>query len=809
MSFVTPTARPSSASPRVPMVRERPPRPWSAAPPHGWLVLILTLLMSCCLPAALDASNWVTDADMVWSVAALAFVVGLLAARRGIGGLLGGLGIGVVGIIVASVDLLPPLPPARAGLVELIRRLRRQPARPIAGPFDIWWARESRVTHQVLDSLQAWWLHGAAGDAATDQRILLLLVAILIWLVVCQFTWAVYARVTPLLALLPLGTVLVTISVLSGRGAFATYLFLPAALLLVARLHLLALGRQWAARQTGRQHGVVARQLTAALCLTFLAGLLAVGLPVAPHNGLATRFWGVATPTWNRLQGRLSTAFQTGTVGGNNGLGLKLGGGLSKEAGRLVMYVATNEPPPAVRSGAAADQAPLPALHYFLGAAYADYSGQGWQTPSPTATSRTGVPLTAGGQPEYLGSVSGNETSRPLGANQPLAVAGPTDVQVVQHIQLAGSGSEHLLFAYSQALAVNQPVTVHSRGGFPDQITLVGGVTSYTVTSSVPQATAAQLRAAGAAYPASLAPYLARPNVPARVAQLAQQWAGGAASPYDQAMAIEAQLRRFPYTLNVPAPPAGRDPVDYFLFDLKRGYCEYDASAMVVLLRDLGVPSRIATGYAGGSYDAARQAYVVTEDDAHSWVQVFFPGIGWVNFEPTPANPELLPPTSTTGATARPAVMPAPLSPAGSPTVAPAAPAVPALLVMAALLLAAVAAVVVLLYRLRRAALPADELVRRRYAGLLRHGRWRGLGKHAEETPLEFAERLSARLDGDGSAAVRRLAVLYVGLQYGAHAVTGAERREAERAWRQARRGLWRRLATEVWANVRKAVYAG
>lgn len=806
MSFVAPTAHSSPASRTTTTLRGRSAEASSVAPLHGWLVLGIALLMSSCVPAALLASGWVTGAGMLWPVTALAFVVGMLAARRNVGGLLSGLAVGVVGIVVASAQLLPPWPPVRAGLTEAIRRLRHQPATAPAGPFDTWWAHELHMVDRSVAALQAWWQHGAAGDPATDQRILHLLVALLAWLVVCQFTWAVYARITPLLAILPLGTVLVTISVLSGRGAFATYLFLPLALLLLARLHLLALGRRAPARQTAGQRGVAARQLTSALCLALLAGLLAIGLPTAPQNGLATGFWSVATPTWNRLQQRVSAAFQSGTVGGNNGQGLQLRGALSSQAGRIVMYVATNEPPPSGAGGPPADQAPVPTLHYFLGAAYADYSGQGWQTPSPAATSRTGVPLTPSGQPDFLGIAAGKETSRQRGANQPLTVAGPTDVQVIQHVQLAGGSANHLLFAYSQALSVDHPVTVQSRDGVPDQIALAAGVTSYTVTSAVPQATAAQLRAAGTAYPASLAPYLARPDVPSRVAQLARQWAAGAANPYDQAMAIEAQLRRFPYTLNVPAPPAGRDPVDYFLFDLRRGYCEYDASAMVVLLRDLGVPSRIATGYAGNTFDASRNAYVVTEDDAHAWVQVFFPGIGWVNFEPTPANPELLPPTGSAVSATVPATAPAPLSPTAVPTRTPAAPAHPLLPSLAAAI-AALAGVVLVLLR-RRSTLAGDALVRRCYAALLRHGHWRGLGKHADETPLEFAERLEATLDGGAAVAVRHLAALYVRLEYGAHGVTLREGREAEQAWRRARRGLWRRLTTEGAATVRKRAYA-
>jgi len=80
---------------------------------------------------------------------------------------------------------------------------------------------------------------------------------------------------------------------------------------------------------------------------------------------------------------------------------------------------------------------------------------------------------------------------------------------------------------------------------------------------------------------------------------------------------------------------------DYFLFDLKKGYCDYYATAMVVLARASGVPARFVSGYASGSYDAPNAQYIVRELHAHSWAEVFFPGIGWIEFEPTASQPEI------------------------------------------------------------------------------------------------------------------------------------------------------------------------
>ena len=112
--------------------------------------------------------------------------------------------------------------------------------------------------------------------------------------------------------------------------------------------------------------------------------------------------------------------------------------------------------------------------------------------------------------------------------------------------------------------------------------------------------------------------------------------------PYDRALAIQNYLREYPYTLDISTPPAGRDVTDYFLFDLKQGYCDYYATSMVVLARAAGLPARLVAGYANGSYNFESAQYVVTENYAHSWVEIYFANIGWVEFEPTASQPVIL-----------------------------------------------------------------------------------------------------------------------------------------------------------------------
>jgi hypothetical protein len=132
--------------------------------------------------------------------------------------------------------------------------------------------------------------------------------------------------------------------------------------------------------------------------------------------------------------------------------------------------------------------------------------------------------------------------------------------------------------------------------------------------------------------------YLQLPRrLPDRVRALADEIVQDAETPYEKAIAIQDYLRQFPYDLDVAVPPPGRDVVDFFLFDVQRGYCDYYASSFVVLARAVGVPARLAIGYAMGGYDYNRNCYVVLERDAHSWPEIYFGEHGWIPFEPTAA----------------------------------------------------------------------------------------------------------------------------------------------------------------------------
>ncbi len=129
------------------------------------------------------------------------------------------------------------------------------------------------------------------------------------------------------------------------------------------------------------------------------------------------------------------------------------------------------------------------------------------------------------------------------------------------------------------------------------------------------------------------------PPLDPRIPQLARTMTSGAENDVQQARAIERHLRKdYGYTLQLLDKPVA-DPLAYFLFDRRKGHCEYFASAMAVLLRTLGIPSRVVTGFQSGTFNSITGWQVVRESDAHSWVEAWLEGRGWTTFDPTPSDP--------------------------------------------------------------------------------------------------------------------------------------------------------------------------
>jgi len=248
--------------------------------------------------------------------------------------------------------------------------------------------------------------------------------------------------------------------------------------------------------------------------------------------------------------------------------------------------------------------------YYWRGATYDKYTGSGWVTSTPSEVEyEPGASLPA---PEWEAHQS-----------------------IRQHVAMSAPPND-TLYAAGRPLSVDREFIAGWRPA-DDLFSIASLAVTYTAESRVSTATADQLRAAGTAYPDWVRErYLSLPeDLPERVEVLARDLTALELNPYDRARAIQEHIQQFPYTLNVPQRPEGRDVVDYFLFDLQKGYCDYTASSMAVLARAVGLPARYVTGYVPGTYDQEAEQFVVTVTDAHAWTEIFFPGYGWIPFEPS------------------------------------------------------------------------------------------------------------------------------------------------------------------------------
>jgi hypothetical protein len=348
---------------------------------------------------------------------------------------------------------------------------------------------------------------------------------------------------------------------------------------------------------------------------------------------------------------------------------------------------------------------------------------------------------------------------------------------------------------------------------------------AYTVTSAVPNPTAAQLATVRPQDYDSipwLRPYLDASNVDPRVASLARGVAGSTPDPYGRALALQDYLRSpaFSYSLDVPDLGEGGDQLRRFLTQVRTGYCQQFFAAMAAMARVVGIPSRVAVGFTPGV--RAGDRFEVTSKDAHAWPELYFPGTGRVRFEPTPrGDGQVDLPTYTTpvGRQATPSTTAAGSGAAG-PTQSTNSGASARLeaenqdagaalgtaesgrtraarrgLIAATVLLALVPATKLARNALarRRAGRRPRELVAEAYDELTGWAGDAAIGRRAAETPHAYARRLTEEF-ADDARPLADLTELYVAAEYAAGDPDGEQAQQARRLARSARSRLASRL---------------
>ena len=303
--------------------------------------------------------------------------------------------------------------------------------------------------------------------------------------------------------------------------------------------------------------------------------------------------------------------------------GVRLGGhGVIKDDDTVVMRVEVSAP----FSGREA-----PYLHW-RGVAFDQYSRGEWRRSSR-------APATAKRVSVYGGMVT-HSLLYDVSRARDESVADRIQGAVRQEVYLEPLGYD-VLFGASMPAAFRVASSYRERPRDERNDEIRRGHTTgikYTVYSHPEPPPADQLRRAPKLLPAGYEVYLQLPDeITPRVHELARELTRGAVTDYDKAVAIQTYLHRnLTYTLQMVSPQ-GREPIDFFLFERRRGHCEYFSSAMAVMLRAVDVPARNVNGFLGGEWNEYDDYIAVRAGDAHSWVEVYFSGAGWVTFDPTPA----------------------------------------------------------------------------------------------------------------------------------------------------------------------------
>ena len=608
---------------------ERPPwaiRQWRRfRPREGWLVFALTWVMILCLPAAVSGGELISGLTPAYWLMTLSLALSWWFAHRRSSGLLAApiiLLAGCLADLVWGVNVLNLTPlawqlAARAAwwLTCGVRTACQVPA-----PAITYAAQQLAALAEFWQRL-GWWVSGVlSGQGVPDNLVLVGLVCLLGWGLAAWAGWWVSGHGRPFVAMLPI-SVLLAQAIYSMDGQFGYLLaFLGCMPMLFAMARFYSLEQSWAKAGTDYSGELRLDTGLVALAATLLVLVLSPTLPFITSQDLSRLFWRRFEEPYRQIEQRVDRSLPG--VQGKKSLVPPLGvaeGGLPRAhllGGRpeLGKEIALRIQVRGVHEGE---------VLRWRGQTFAIYTGRGWQNDES---------LQPHGQIAY--------TVQNLKAGEPWSETQPAGRHaVLSSVQVIGA-SRSALYSAGEPVSVDEAYRAFLRA--PGELAALEGAglpARYTVLGAVSDQDAQALRSAATIYPPEIKElYLALPDtVPAEVRSLASQLAQNASTPYDVALKIEAYLRKIPYSLDVPTPPAGRELVSWFLFDLKRGYCDYFATAMVVLARSAGIPARLAVGYAQGSYDPRSATYTVSELQAHSWPEIYFPAYGWVPFEPTSA----------------------------------------------------------------------------------------------------------------------------------------------------------------------------
>ena len=587
------------------------------------MILILTLSALACLPLALSAL--VRDASLSLLLpltllgALLAWGLAQLNAR--------GLASAIVLLVIGPLALYVRIGQLGGSLFEVLKQtLELFPALInlllFKTPFELsaWSSAGEGFAQKAFtlgDRLTLWFTGILHGIQIEDPVVRTLIWSLVLWLIAVWAGWQVFRNRHLLAGMLPSTVVLAFVLDYTSKKTEILWIHLALLLFLYGLTGYANLQARWNAAHTDYSESTGIDTLA-------ISGALTAGLVAASFLASTISIRDILENLRDRNQRSNASQAQalgleavknnfriTGFDGGlPRSYLVSAGPGLSRQ---LAMTISTGDLP-----SMPASARPIVPRYYWRTMTYQIYTGSGWTNPPAS--------------------------SEDVAPDQALVDPPPANYRVVDQTVTFPNDTGGRLYwtgALVRADVPFQAAWIRKADGDAlldsDLLAALAPVGSYRAESLLLNVTANDLRKSPSAYPDWVRErFLELPDsVPERVLALARDLTASAPTAYDRAIAIQNTLREFPYKLDVASPPAGREVADYFLFDLKQGYCDYYATTMIVLARAAGLPARLVVGYANGSYDVERAHYTVTENYAHSWVEIYFANIGWVEFEPT------------------------------------------------------------------------------------------------------------------------------------------------------------------------------
>lgn len=591
-----------------------------------WIQYVLLLTAVYCLPEIIRVTEWVPEAERLVWVAFWASLVGILLARSPLPTWLCwlvGISLGVEYAVQFAGKLLPNLTMLARDTGDFFRWVWNLIARQSLGteyPFARSIGHLIEQSQTMVVNLSEWYSTVMDGGSSEDVVALWLGVAFLVWLFCWNAGFELFRKRRTFVALLPLGLIVVMNACFTYVGFTIVQVFLAITLLTLVWANTRRMENIWASLGLDFSPELRRDTVFAGTIIAIIIFVLALITPYVTYNRAVFFFWDLIKGTVTPFYEDLDRAFAGRNPVPEPTKGIEGLGGHTIAEGVLgedvLFYVQTSDPAPPPEEeleyiDALGDY--FVTKRYWRERTYDVYTGSGWDTSArDTVDLANARPWTEISYPHKV--LTQTYTFAKRGASLGLAVNEPYQVDRAYRAIQRQDGD-------LAALSFETPME------------------EYTVISYVPAVTVQELRAAEDPYPADVADrYLALPDIPRRIKDTAEQIVrdAGAATRYEKARAIETYIRMLDYDLDLEPPPLDADFVDYFLFDAQRGYCDYSASALVVMLRTVGVAARYASGYGMGEFDYGMMAWVVRESNAHAWVEVYFPGYGWIEFEPTP-----------------------------------------------------------------------------------------------------------------------------------------------------------------------------